>query len=126
MRRRGQISYHSQKNHQFAAQCKGHIRQRDALDMFDEIRGSDLTVPAATMSMAGSRTEIMVGRSATKWLRLNGYRRGRETASSIERPGAIPALGNHAACRGTGDVHGGFSELLLKMTLSTEVMTCDD
>jgi hypothetical protein len=51
MRRRGQISYHSQKNHQFAARCKGHIRQHDALDMFDEIRGSDLTVPAATMSM---------------------------------------------------------------------------
>ena len=85
MRRRGQISYHSQKNHQFAAQCKGHIRQHDALDMFDEIRGPDLTVPAATMSM-------------------------------------IPALGSRAACRGTGDVHGAFSDLLLKVTRSTEVM----
>jgi hypothetical protein len=53
--------------------------------MFDEIRGSDLTVPAATMSM-------------------------------------IPALGSRAACRGTGDVHGAFSDLLLKMTVSTEVM----
>src|SRR5882757_4562389 len=36
-RSRGQISYRSSSNHQFAAQCKGHIRQRDALDMFEWI-----------------------------------------------------------------------------------------
>ncbi len=34
-----------------AALCEGHIRQREALDMFEWILDSDITVCPATMSM---------------------------------------------------------------------------
>jgi hypothetical protein len=40
------------KNHQFAAQRKSHIPQRDALDMFEWNRDSNITVQPAAMSMA--------------------------------------------------------------------------
>jgi hypothetical protein len=79
------------------------------------------------MSMAASRTETLVGRSATKWRRLNGYRRGRERCGLFDRAAGLgPGLGQSRGLSRYGDVHGAFSELLLKMTLSTEVMRCDD
>jgi hypothetical protein len=42
----------------------GHIRQREAWDMFERIRNLEFTVRSGALSMAGSGTDICAGRSA--------------------------------------------------------------